>query len=451
MEAASFRDPSGFVFRQDGQLYRQINPRYREEYDRLMDSGLGRDLIAKGWLIPHEEVGLARPGAYRVIRPEPVPFISYPYEWSFSQLKDAAMLTLKIQRRALKSGLTLKDASAYNVQFWRGRPVFIDTLSFEVYQEGRPWVAYRQFCQHFLAPLALMAHTDVRLNQLARVYIDGVPLDLASRLLPWRTRLRPSLAVHLHVHARTQKKYAGQGAQPAASRPLSMKAHVGLLENLGSVIQGLSWRPAGTEWADYYDNTNYSTDALSEKERLVSGLLDKIRPGSVWDLGANTGKFSRLASARQIQTVSFDLDPAAVEKHYLDVRHREDAHVLPLLLDLSNPSPALGWANIERQSVAARGPVDAVLALALIHHLAIGNNIPLGNVAEFFATLTRDLIIEFVPKVDSQVQRLLVSREDIFDDYTESRFEDAFARRFSLEQKLAITGTSRVLYHFRRR
>ncbi len=219
---ASFRDPSGFLFSHEGVLYRQVNQAYAADFSRLMDSGLYDKLIKAGLLIPHFESDIKPPQpelAYKVIRPEGVPFISYPYEWSFGELKDAALATLSIQKRALKMGMTLKDASAYNIQFHQGRPVLIDTLSFEIYKEGEPWVAYRQFCQHFLAPLALMAYRDIRLSQLMRVYIDGIPLDLASELLPMRTRFNLGLATHIHLHASAQKRYADTAVSEARRKP----------------------------------------------------------------------------------------------------------------------------------------------------------------------------------------------------------------------------------------
>ncbi|MCK4351645.1 MAG: SAM-dependent methyltransferase, partial [Candidatus Krumholzibacteria bacterium] len=229
--SGSFRDPNGFLYFKDGILYRQINGGYREEYELLIRSGLYDDLSRDGLLVRHEEVddSLAlTDGAFRVIRPELVPFVSYPYEWSFGQLKEAALLTLAIQKKALEAGMSLKDATAYNVQFAGFRPLFIDTLSFELYQEGRPWVAYRQFCQHFLAPLALMSYTDIRMNQLARIHIDGVPLDLASRLLPWKTRLRFSIFTHVHLHARYQRRYEGSPKKPVG-RNVSRNSHLGLI------------------------------------------------------------------------------------------------------------------------------------------------------------------------------------------------------------------------------
>lgn len=451
---SSFRDPSGFLFSRDGVLYRQVNAVCQPDYDQLMASGLYAALVADGLLIPHDEVEVApaEPAlAYRVLQPERVPTISYPYEWCFSQLQDAALLTLQVQKRAMACGMTLKDASTYNVQFHRGKPIFIDTLSFARRPEGQPWVAYRQFCQHFLAPLALMARRDVRLGQLLRVHLDGIPLDLASALLPNRTRWQPSLALHLHLHARMQRRYADAGAGAQNGRQMSDFALLGLLDSLEGAVRGQRWQPRGTEWADYYTDTNYSQEAASEKARLVAGFLEALQPATVWDLGANTGVYSRLASERGIATVAWDIDPAAVERAYRDGKARGDAHLLPLLQDLTNPSPGLGWAHAERDAFLARGPVDVALALALVHHLAIGNNVPLPQVAAFFAGLCRTLIIEFVPKEDSQVSRLLVTREDIFTDYTQEAFEQAFAAYFTQQEAVRVGDSLRTLYVFRRR
>ncbi|MGH9385397.1 MAG: SAM-dependent methyltransferase [Vicinamibacterales bacterium] len=448
----SFRDPSGFVFARGGVIYRQVNKCYRPHYDQLMRSGLAQDLMDRGWLVRHEELAVDPVGgaAYKVLRPELIRFISYPYEWSFSQLRDAALLTLRIQQQALKLGMSLKDASAYNVQFLRGRPILIDTLSFEPSVEGRPWVAYRQFCQHFLAPLALMCYCDVRLGQLLRSLLDGVPLDLASKLLPARTRLKPTLAMHVHLHARAQKRHGGQ--TPAVSgRTLSRSALVGILDSLATAIQHLRWRPAGTEWIGYYDDTNYSETAMAEKERLVDQMMLRLAPTTVWDLGANVGRFSRLASAKRVDTIAFDVDAAAVETNYLRSVADGDQHLLPLVMDLTNPSASVGWAGCERRSLQERGPADLVLALALIHHLAIGNNVPLPRIADWLDQIARNVVIEFVPKTDSQVRRMLASRGDIFDGYSQQAFEAAFERRFSVEAMTQIPGTDRVLYQLRRR
>ncbi len=444
---ASFRDRTGAVYETEEGIYRGIHPSYREHYDLLHTSGLYAELTHAGLLIPHHETSLTIPDTQfdLVIQPERVEYISYPYEWSFSQLQDAAITTLEIQRRALERGLTLKDASAYNIQFHRGRPLLIDTLSLERYEEGSPWVGYRQFCQHFLAPLALMSQADARLGQLLRIYIDGVPLDLAARLLPGRTRLRLGLLLHLYLHARGQRRYADR---PSAARAAKMSRSrlQALVSSLASTVRRLTWKPEGTEWGEYYQFTNYEGRALHTKRELVSSFLDRTKPRSVWDLGANTGVFSRISSDRGIPTVAYDIDPAAVEKNYREVRSRGETALLPLVMDLTNPSPALGWALTERASLLDRGPTDLILFLAMIHHLAIGNNVPLTEVARFLHGLTRHLAIEFIPKTDSQVRRMLQTRRDVFPDYHEQGFQAAFGDYFKIRESQEVTGSERTLY-----
>lgn len=452
---ASFRDPAGFVFESGGRLYRQINRSFAEEFDAFVVGGLYDRLVRAGLLIPHVERALsdvlspAPALAHRIVEPERVGFVSYPYEWCFSQLKDGALATLSIQAVALEHGFSLRDASAFNIQFHRGRPVLIDTLSFERYREGEPWVAYRQFCQHFLAPLALAARVDARLPLLARPFIDGIPLDLASRALPAASRLSPALLIHIHLHARSQRRFASSAA--IKKRRVSRLAMRGLVDSLTGAVNALRWTPAGTEWGDYYAETNYTDAARERKMDVVREFVARVSPATVWDLGANTGEFSRAASDRGIATIAFDVDPAAVEKNYRRLREKKEIHILPLVMDLTNPSPALGWDHDERSSLADRGPADLVLALALIHHIAISNNVPLARVARCFARLARALVVEFVPKNDSQVQRLLATRADVFPDYHRAGFEAAFAPSFETLDVRAVEGSERSLYLMRRR
>ncbi|KPK88965.1 MAG: hypothetical protein AMJ88_18245 [Anaerolineae bacterium SM23_ 63] len=453
---ASFRDPSGFLFLRNGLLYRQINHIYHENYQTLMDSGLYEELVHKHLLIPHEEVVLEAAEsqqAYKIIQPELLQFISYPYEWCFSQLKDAALATLKIQKIAFNYRLSLKDCSAFNIQFHHGQPLLIDTLSFEIYQEGEPWVAYRQFCQHFLAPLALMAFRDVRLSALIRVHIDGIPLDLASHLLPIRTWFNFGLLSHIHLHAISQKRYADKTVDKSTiTRRMSSTAFLGLVDSLETAVRGLRLKIQKTEWEDYYQEAHsYTSDGLQHKLQLVGEYIDRIQPNSLWDLGANVGLFSRLASDRGITTLSFDVDQNAVEQNYLASKEEGAADLLPLILDLTNPSPNLGWHNNERMSLFDRSSPDAVLALALVHHLAISNNVPLEWLADFFSSLGPWLVIELVPKSDPQVGRLLATREDIFPKYTQEGFELAFRERFDIQDATQIRDSERILYLMKKR
>ena len=458
---SSFRDPSGYVFRQDGTIYRRVTALGMPDYRLLMDSGLYSDLSSVGLLIPHEEVdsvdNLARAGSDSsdapplTLRPQQLEFVSYPYEWCFSQLKDAALTTLAIQKAAIAKDMWLKDASAYNIQFHQGQPVFIDTLSLEAFRDGSPWPAYKQFCQHFLAPLALMALVDIDLSQLLRVHLDGVPLPLASKLLPASSKLKPGLLVHIHLHAAAQRRFSeGQTAEAKAAQPRMTKhGLLGIIDGLEGAIHGLNYQPKGTVWGDYYANTNYTSAAMQQKLQLVGELFHSITPTpvSVWDLGANNGEFSRIASRDGIPTVAWDIDPAAVEQNYRMARDAKETSMLPLVQDLTNPSPGLGWAGQERESVAERGPVDAIFALALIHHLAITNNVPLPEIARYFATLCAGhLLIEWVPDTDSQVQRLLNQHDGPVYGYTQEGFESAFTEFFEIATKCTIPGTERTLY-----
>lgn len=454
----SFRDPAGFVFSAGGRVYRQVNKAGREDYDLLMSSGLYEALIADGLMVKHTETKRAGSGkeAYKVLEPEHIPFISYPYEWSFAQLKDAALLTLKIQKLALKHGMILKDASAYNVQFVGKRPVFIDTLSFKKYEPGEAWEGYRQFCEHFLAPLALARYTSYDALKLLRTELEGLTLELATQLLPRRARMKPGLFSHLYLHSASQKKYQNiaseKGNTAVKRRQVSRFALDGIIGGLERSVQRLKSPQNKTEWGEYYTFTNYSDKAFQRKRQLVGDLLDAVKPKPqvVWDMGANNGEFSSLAAERGCYTVAFDIDPLAVERNYLTKADAQmTSGMLPLVQDCVNPSPANGFMGRERESLFERGPADVVLALALVHHLAIGRNLPLPRVAELFASLGKNLIIEFVPKEDSKVQILLASRRDIFPDYDSEHFEAEMNQYFKLTKKQSIPHTKRTLYLYK--
>ena len=448
--SGSFRDPSGFVFSRDGILYRQINRSYSEQFKHLNESGLYRALQDKGWLIPHAETAETCPfdNGIQVICPERIPFISYPYEWSFSALKDAALLTLRIHKLAMDHGMVLKDASAFNVQFLRGKPVFIDTLSFDFYRDACPWIAYSQFCRHFLAPLLLMTFVDVRMSLLTRSFIDGIPLDLADRIL--RGRGGFFAKQHIHWHAASIARHADTSSRIDAGQPrkpisLSRNNHLALIESMLLWIEKLSFPGQKTEWGDYTAQTSYSENGADSKRSIVSDYLNLMHPESLWDLGSNDGTYSLLAAQTGTRTVAFDADPVAVEQCYRQTRGK-GIPILPLLMDLTNPSSAIGFAGKERMSMSERERPDCLMMLAVIHHMAISNNVPFDLLAEWLSGMSDHLIIEFVPKTDVQVQRLLSSREDIFDRYTQEDFEATFARYWKPIARRAVQGSERIIY-----
>jgi hypothetical protein len=350
--------------------------------------------------------------------------------------------------------MSLKDCSVYNLQFHRGRPVFIDTLSFEVYREGEPWVGYRQFCEHFLAPLALMALRDHRLNQLCRSNIDGIPLDLAVRLLPARSWVHWGLALHLRLHERFQRSHTARPASHSAVRgPLavSRNALMGLIDSLASTVRRLRWRPARGGWASYEQELPYTLEGFERKARIVRELVERTRARTIWDLGANTGHFSRMAAGSGASTIAFDFDPSCIERAYIDARARNETRLLPLVMDLFNPSPASGWMNRERSSIFERGNPELVMALALIHHLSFVGNQPMENLAEFFRGLAPWLLIEFVPEDDPQVRLLAEQRAGVHHDYNQETFERCFGKHFLIMTSEPVTERGRILYLMRRR
>lgn len=443
---SSYRDPSGFLFYHDNVLYRQVDLSFREDFDHFMQGGLYDSLVGKGLLIPHEPVQANLTGnssTYQVIRPEPIPFISYPYEWSFDMLKDAALLTLEVAREALSHGMMLKDASAYNVQWYQGKMIFIDTLSFERYREGMPWIAYRQFCEHFLAPLALMHYKQYPLHQFLLAWPEGVPVTLAQSLLPFKSRFHLHVYLHLHLHAKisTQKKQGNSASSFSKSKLQN------LLRSLEEAVKGFRLNAPSGVWSGYYNEAVQREDYVEQKRSLLSSWLKELDVETALDAGANEGSFSQVLAEQGIRTISADFDHYSVNRLYQRTKEKGWKNILPLLLDLSNPTPAIGVNNEERQSFLNRCQPQLVMALALIHHLVIGKNISFAQVAQMFATLSSlYLVIEFVPKEDEKIQLMLGQKKDIYHHYTEPAFLEAFGLYFTVVKKQQVGSSGRTLY-----
>jgi hypothetical protein len=449
---ASYRDPAGFIYLKDGQILRQINHSYAEDYEHLMKSGLYEALVSRGLLIPHDERPTPTNGtplAYKVIAPERVPFISYAYEWSFTYLKLAALAALEIMEIALEYDMVLKDCNSYNMQFHHGRPVLIDSLSFMAYQPGMLWPGYRQFCQHFLMPLALMSYCDPRLGALLARFEDGIPLDLGTRLLPQSARFSLRLLVHLFLHSGVDQRVST--ARRSVSLPNLFGANLlPLVANLKGTVSRIKPPRYRTAWEDYEDSCLYSDADRDKKRRFVEECLEVVKPATLWDLGANVGTYSWLASERGASVVAIDNDYAAIDRLSQDVSAREESSILPLVADILNPTPPVGWGNAERSSLLDRGPAEMILALALLHHIVIRANVPMENVARLLSRLGNHVVIEFVPKSDPQVELFLAHREDIFPDYHQNGFEAAFGSFFRVVRTEELSDSPRVLYHMER-
>ena len=446
---ASYRDTSGFVFQQGGKVYRYIHPVYEIHYSRLMESGLYDELVKKGKLISHSEITERDKFSFadgRVLLPEQIPFISYPYEWSFDMWKDAALLTLQIAMASLQKDMILKDATPFNIQFFKGKPIFIDTLSFENYEQGKPWVAYRQFSECFLAPLLLMHYCHPDTGKLFTAYPNGIPMDVLVNLLPKRSRWNMNTFLHIHLQA----KFAGKQKQrPGKENNFSKQKFEILLKGLESFVQKLSSKKIKTTWDDYYTDTILGDDYLASKTALVKSFISEIEFSNVIDLGANDGHFSLLFAGDK-QVIATDSDPNCINNFYLKNKQDGSSNILPLVNDLTTPSPAIGWNNTERGSITERLKADLVLALALVHHLAIATNVPFPFIAEWLQPIGQYLIIEFVPKSDEKVKLLLQNRKDIFNDYNLEHFKTVFAANYQIVKEATVGHTNRVLFLMKR-
>lgn len=448
---SSFRDNSGFIYNENDTFYRQINNSFKGHYEYLISTGLYDKLVEANQLIPHEEVlkDFLTEEGYKTILPNQLSFVSYPYCWSFSMLKDAALLTLQIQKTALNYGMTLKDANTFNVQFIGNSPIFIDTLSFEKYDGLSSWNAYGQFCRHFLAPLSLMSYTDISLNSLLISNLDGIPLELTTKILPFRSKFNFGLSVHLFLHNKTLKHFQGfTHLTPEKSITKGNKINIiKIIDHLILTVQGLTWKAENTVWDGYY-NKWVDDEYLKIKKHSVQLFVEGIPfRNTLLDLGANDGTFSFLATEKFRNVLSFDIDPACVEQNYVFSKRNKIQNLLPLIVDFTNPVPAIGWDNQERNSILDRiGKVDTIMALAVIHHLCIGKNIPLTYLASFIAKHCKYLIIEFVPKSDEKVKMLLRHREDIFDTYSLESFIEIFSTHFDILQQTTLFPTDRVLF-----
>lgn len=453
-EFSSFRDPDAKVVLIDGQYYRIIKRAYQRNYDLLITSGLKNELTSAQLIIAETEVDptiVSKNNSdakefYKLVRPTLIPFISYPYEWAFSQLKEAALVTLDIQLKALEKGMSLKDATAYNMQFLHGKAIHIDTTSFEEYIDGAPWKAYGQFCRHFLGPLLLHTYGKSELIKLSSDHLDGIPLKVVSYSLPKRTKWNFFVLTHIHYHAKLEQKHSQDPQGKNRGLKISKERLKGLLIHLRNGIHKMEVGSSASNWTDYYDTCSYSKEAYEQKAKIVEQFLQQHKSKMLLDMGCNEGEFSILASSHAEQVVAVDFDINVVEVLHRKLNVQKKQNVLPLVVNINEPSPAVGWLNKERASFLDRSRFDVTLALALIHHLAIGNNVPLSSIAKMFAQITKVLIVEFVPKSDKQTQRLLVTREDIFDTYDLDSFKTAFEKHFTIKAQEPIKGTERILF-----
>ena len=446
---ASFRDPSGYMFYDGDVLRRAINPIYFRQYNALKDSGFFKTLIKNKLLIPHTQTTVS--DQQIVITPEPIAFITNPYEWSFEQYKHAALHTLKVHKYALSKGFILKDASAYNVTFHKGSPVFIDTLSFDFYEKDTPWRAYKQFITHFFGPLVLASYHGTEIFKILQTHIDGIPVKLIASLLPGKSKLSSTIYTNIHLLAKMERTHSEDYKAETKIGKLSLKAQNNIIDNLFDFIKKLSIKEE-TEWGNYYDKTNYNDAAFLGKKTLIEDWVTALNPQRLIDIGGNDGTFARTVVTKVPHVIVTDIDSNAVGYNYKQIQQNKETNMLAFVCDVLQPAPGIGLNNSERNSLVERlqdySP-DVTMALALIHHITLSGNVPFDRSAQFFAAFSKHLILEFPTREDSWVSSLLVRKREFmnnFDFYNQEAFEDGYKHYFDIQKKETVPGTKRVLY-----
>ncbi len=456
-DPGSFRDPLSKVYIDGDTVLRGLSHAGLADFDavaadpfftKLMDDGLvvRTDRLAEGsHPLQDDWAG--------VLRHERIPVVTYPYEWTFEMLRDAALAQIEVTRRAVAAGYSVKDATSYNVMFDGIRPVFIDIGSFEKPHRREQWPGYRQFCELFLNPLVLQAAAGVGFHPWLRGATGGINVTDAASVVPLRKRLRHGLLVHLTLQARTARK--AMAADPASEGPSKAGAKTAgfsptlvaaQLDNLEKTVRALRWKAQKSVWSDYTDRSHYTGDDLPAKRAFVGAAVEKLAPGLVLDVGANDGMFSLLALEHGAQrVVAADFDHLVVDKLYRHLRDSGEQRILPIVLDLVNPSAGSGWRGRERQPFVDRIRPDLVLCLAVVHHLALTNTVPFDEIVEFLAELGPNVVVE-LPHPDDPMVKLLLSRKrpGLFDHYNRDNWEASLARRFTIEERDVLE--TRTLY-----
>ncbi len=457
-DAGSFRDPGSRIFHQDGEIYRALDHRSMENWRKLAATRFFAEGVAAGRIVRTEPADDVQPidgdEWAGVLRHERIPVVSYPYEWTFSMLRDAALLQLDLLSAALAEDMILKDSTPFNVQ-WRGRqPVFIDIGSFEALDHGDVWVGYRQFLAQYLYPLMLTAHVGISFQPWLRGQPDGLTADQLRRVMPSRDLLRRSGLLHVTLPARAERRSHGKGRN-VRTEMKEAGFNKGMIESnvngLRRIVRGLEWNPGSSRWNDYATECDHVRVHRGAKAAFITRALAHDAPALVWDVGANDGYFSRLAAGSAGYVLALDADDVILDEFYRSLSTTGTDNVLPMVQDLADPSPGIGWRGLERPPLVDRSSPNLVLCLAVIHHLVIGRNIPTRAVVAWLADLGARVILEFVSPDDPMVRALTVNKKphEIHRDYNETDLRSHLEERFVIEREEELPGGTRRLFALR--
>ena len=455
-DSGSFRDPLSRVFVGNGEVVRAFTAIGAKDIEKVWKKASIQNSLASGELIESNlvspaSVGLNDPWVTAMTHPL-IPFISYPYEWTFSMLKDAAQLQLKLTRETLADGIGLKDATPYNVQFIGSRPQFIDAGSFEKRRKGDPWYGYRQFCEMYLYPLMMQGYLGVGFQQFLRGSVNGISPDTMRKLLPASIRRpRKGRLTHVVLHAAAQNRFADSDnnmKSDAAKAGMNAQVLDATLRKLQGIVKKISLGDKKSTWSEYSERGHYIESSLDEKQKFVRDAVASAPRKQVWDIGCNDGVFSRIAAAHSDYVVAMDADPLVVDRLYNTLKAEKNEQILPLYVDLTDSGGGVGWRGQERPGVFDRGRPDIVMALAVIHHMAITFHVPLASQLDMFRDLTPELIIEMPHADDPMVRKLLTNKRDgIHDDFTLEEFERLLNERFTVKSKMLLSSGTRTIFH----
>jgi len=461
LEPGSFRDRTSRVFYQDGAVLRGLNTHAAQEWEVLKAQPFFQQFMAEGKIVRTEQVEPTDASSHAgqwdahwsvILKHQAIPFISYPYEWPFSMLQDAARLTLDLQAAALNVDMTLKDATPFNIQWSGSQPVFIDIPSFERLRPGEPWVGYRQFCQLFLYPLFLQAYKDIPFQPWLRGNLEGIEPAQCAHLMSLRDLLRPGVLSHVVLQAKAQASYARtehnlkKDLRQAGFHKALIQANVSRLRKL---VAQLTWQQTRSTWSDYTEALPYTESEQHQKADFVRRITHSRRWNLVWDLGCNTGTFSRIAAENADYVLAMDIDTLVIERFYRELTKDRSPNILPLIGNVADPAPNLGWRGLERKALVARGKPDLTLCLALLHHVVISAHIPLREFVSWLASLGTALVIEFVTRDDPMVRTLLRHKADHYTDYDLGYFERCLADVFEIDRQETLASGTRRLYYAR--
>jgi hypothetical protein len=455
-DSGSFRDPLSRVFVGNGEVVRAFTAVGAKDIEKVWKKPSIQNALASGELIESNlvspsSVGLNDPWVTAMTHPL-IPFISYPYEWTFSMLKDAAQLQLKLTRETLADGIGLKDATPYNVQFIGSRPQFIDAGSFEKRRKGDPWYGYRQFCEMYLYPLMMQGYLGVGFQQFLRGSVNGISPDTMRKLLQASIRRpRKGRLTHVVLHAAAQNRFADSDnnmKSDAAKAGMNAQVLDATLRKLQGIVKKISLGDKKSTWSEYSERGHYIESSLDEKQKFVRDAVASAPRKQVWDIGCNDGVFSRIAAAHSDYVVAMDADPLVVDRLYNTLKAEKNEQILPLYVDLTDSGGGVGWRGQERPGVFDRGRPDIVMALAVIHHMAITFHVPLASQLDMFRDLTPELIIEMPHADDPMVRKLLTNKRDgIHDDFTLEEFERLLNERFTVKSKMLLSSGTRTIFH----